>query len=85
MTWPRLTYVKQNLTLIPREILNCNVLKELNLSHNKISILSPRIGECVSIVKLHLNGNRIKYLPQEVSFSRQIFGIISICFSVKMF
>ncbi|BBM85182.1 leucine-rich repeat domain-containing protein [Candidatus Uabimicrobium amorphum] len=54
------------LTEIPEEIFDFSTLKELNLSRNQLSSVSPKIQKLNNLRSLSLRSNKLKKLPVEI-------------------
>jgi Leucine-rich repeat (LRR) protein len=64
--WERLIICNQYLIDVPEQVY-FSTLNELNLSHNRIRGLSPKIAIWTVMEKLQLNYNNLQALPYEVS------------------
>jgi len=54
------------ITLPSKASIDCKLLKILDISENKLTILPSRIGKCKSIKCLYLNHNRLIKLPTSI-------------------
>lgn len=61
-----LTFEKQKLTQLPREIGEFKGLRILHLEENELRTLPIEIGELTALEGLNLRGNQIKSLPAEI-------------------
>eukprot|EP01119_Soliformovum_irregulare_P024572 TRINITY_DN8842_c0_g1_i1.p1 TRINITY_DN8842_c0_g1~~TRINITY_DN8842_c0_g1_i1.p1 ORF type:complete len:646 (+),score=167.29 TRINITY_DN8842_c0_g1_i1:56-1939(+) len=61
--WVRLIYQKKKLTAIPDEVFDNPLIHDMDLSHNSIFSISPRISTLSHLTKLYLQNNEIEELP----------------------
>lgn len=62
-----LSLISCRLRDVPEAVTNLKRLKYLNLSQNRITVLSSNIGRLDSLIELDLSQNRVESLPSELS------------------
>jgi internalin A len=66
---------KNEIRIIPDEIVKLKKLKKLNLCNNKISEIKETLGELKDLILLNLSHNEIKYLPSKVANLPQLSSL----------
>jgi len=63
---PRLTFRRNELSTLPREIAQLTNLTQLDLSGNNLAYLRREIGQLSNLTQLNLSGNKLATLPREI-------------------
>jgi Leucine-rich repeat (LRR) protein len=58
---------KNELTRLPDELYDIKILQELTFQQNRVTFLSPKIGQLVELQKLNVASNMISKIPSEIS------------------
>lgn len=61
-----------NLTRVPFELSQLNLLQELHLNNNQLTVLPSQIGQLCRLQDLHLNNNRITAISPKIGQLRQL-------------
>uniref|UniRef100_A0A3B5M1R6 Leucine rich repeat containing 8 VRAC subunit C n=1 Tax=Xiphophorus couchianus TaxID=32473 RepID=A0A3B5M1R6_9TELE len=62
----RLFYLNILPESLPEELFSCKRIKTLVLSNNRLSYLSPKVGNLAQLVRLDIKGNQLDSLPLEI-------------------